>query len=205
MPKLKALGVCPLPCGRTIERVPERNGLTSPRVRLAPLLPRQEYPAGKPGSSNQLHQVDPVGAFYLKGAATASPTGWARTPWTPSMAASALRRRIARAMVGRMQADAIGDGGALRIYAPLRRHPGQAKTGSKSAGCRPGSSMRAGDSLRSKGELTAEDIIITRRRNWEIGADCRKCRTGKWWEYGANQTRGCRRPRHMRRSRLPDR
>jgi hypothetical protein len=81
--------VCPLPCGRTVERVLKRNGLTAPQVRLTPLLPRQEYPAGKPGSSNQLHQVDPVAAFYLKGAATASRTGWARTPWTPSMAPSA--------------------------------------------------------------------------------------------------------------------
>jgi hypothetical protein len=35
----------PLP--GAIERVPKRNGLTSPRVCLAPLLPRQEYPAGK--------------------------------------------------------------------------------------------------------------------------------------------------------------
>jgi hypothetical protein len=84
--EVKALGVCPLPCARTIERVPERDGLTSPRVRLAPLLPCQEYPAGKPGSFNQLHQVDPVGPFYLNGAATATPTGWARTP---SMAPSA--------------------------------------------------------------------------------------------------------------------
>jgi putative transposase len=75
--EVKALGVCPLPCARTIER----NGLTSPpRLRLAPLLPRREYPAGKAGHSNQLHQVDRVGPFYLKGAAPASPTGWANLP-----------------------------------------------------------------------------------------------------------------------------
>src|SRR5262249_21780259 len=42
--ELKALGIRPLPCERTIERVLERNGLTAPRVRLTPLLPRQEYP-----------------------------------------------------------------------------------------------------------------------------------------------------------------
>ena len=35
--ELKALGIRPLPCERTIERVLERNGLTAPRVRLAPL------------------------------------------------------------------------------------------------------------------------------------------------------------------------
>src|SRR5262249_5554416 len=36
--ELRALGVRPLPSERTIERVLERNGLTAPRVRLAPLL-----------------------------------------------------------------------------------------------------------------------------------------------------------------------
>src|SRR5205823_3539512 len=40
--ELKTLGIRPLPCERTRERVLERNGLTTPRVRLAPLLPRQE-------------------------------------------------------------------------------------------------------------------------------------------------------------------
>src|SRR5262249_54611526 len=42
--ELRTLGVRPLPCERTIGRVLERNGLTAPRVRLAPLLPRQEWP-----------------------------------------------------------------------------------------------------------------------------------------------------------------
>jgi transposase InsO family protein len=64
--ELKALGIRPLPCERTIERVLERNGLTLPRVRLAPLLPRQEYPGPQARASNQLHQVDPVGPVYLK-------------------------------------------------------------------------------------------------------------------------------------------
>jgi hypothetical protein len=41
--ELKVLNIRPLPCARTIERVLQRNGLTLPRVRLAPALPRQEY------------------------------------------------------------------------------------------------------------------------------------------------------------------
>jgi len=65
--ELKALGTCPLPCVRTIERVLERQGLTAPRVRLAPLLPRQEYPGPQARASNDLHEVDLVGPVYLKG------------------------------------------------------------------------------------------------------------------------------------------
>jgi putative transposase len=65
--ELKALGIRPLPCERTIERVLQRNGLTAPRVHLAPLLPRQEYPGPQARASNQLHEVDLVGPIYLKG------------------------------------------------------------------------------------------------------------------------------------------
>jgi putative transposase len=65
--ELKALGIRPLPCARTIERVLERQGLTAPRVRLAPLLPRQEYPGPQARASNELHEVDLVGPIYLKG------------------------------------------------------------------------------------------------------------------------------------------
>jgi putative transposase len=65
--ELKALGTRPLPCVRTIERVLERNGLTAPRVRLAPLLPRQEYPGPQARASNELHEVDLVGPVYLRG------------------------------------------------------------------------------------------------------------------------------------------
>jgi transposase InsO family protein len=65
--ELKSLGIRPLPCERTIERVLERHGLTAPRVRLAPLLPRQEYPGPQARASNQLHEVDLVGPIYLKG------------------------------------------------------------------------------------------------------------------------------------------
>src|SRR5919108_4476002 len=65
--ELKSLGVRPLPCERTIERVLERNGLTAPRVRLAPLLPRQDYPGPQARASNDLHEVDLVGPIYLLG------------------------------------------------------------------------------------------------------------------------------------------
>jgi putative transposase len=65
--ELKALGTRPLPCARTIERVLQRNNLTAPRVRLAPLLPRQDYPGPQARASNELHEVDLVGPIYLKG------------------------------------------------------------------------------------------------------------------------------------------
>src|SRR6516225_33893 len=65
--ELKALGIQPLPAARTIERVLQRHGLTAPRVRLAPLLPRQQYPGPQARASNQLHEVDLVGPIYLKG------------------------------------------------------------------------------------------------------------------------------------------
>jgi transposase InsO family protein len=65
--ELKALDIRPLPCERTIERVLQRNGLTAPRVRLAPLLPRQEYPGPQARASNELHEVDLVGPIYLQG------------------------------------------------------------------------------------------------------------------------------------------
>jgi hypothetical protein len=65
--ELKSLGVRPLPCARTIERVLERNGLTAPRLRLVPLLPRQEYPGPQARASNELHEVDLVGPIYLQG------------------------------------------------------------------------------------------------------------------------------------------
>src|SRR4051794_24900608 len=65
--ELKVLGVRPLPGARTIERVLQRNGLTAPRFRLAPLLPRQEWPGPQARASNELHEVDLVGPIYLKG------------------------------------------------------------------------------------------------------------------------------------------
>jgi putative transposase len=65
--ELKALNIRPVPSPRTIERVLQRNGLTLPKVRLAPPLPRQEYPGPQARASNQLHEVDLVGPVYLKG------------------------------------------------------------------------------------------------------------------------------------------
>jgi len=65
--ELKALGIRPLPAARSIERVLQRHGLTAPRIRLAPLLPRQDYPGPQARASNQLHEVDLVGPVYLKG------------------------------------------------------------------------------------------------------------------------------------------
>jgi transposase InsO family protein len=65
--ELKALRIQPLPSLRTIERTLQRNGITLPRVRLAHWLPRHEYPAPQAQTSNDLHQLDLVGPFYLKG------------------------------------------------------------------------------------------------------------------------------------------
>jgi putative transposase len=65
--ELRALDVRPLPQPRTIERVLQRHGLTAPRVRLAPLLPRQEWPGPQARASNELHEVDLVGPVYLQG------------------------------------------------------------------------------------------------------------------------------------------
>jgi transposase InsO family protein len=65
--ELKALGIRPVPAARTIERVLQRHGLTAARIRLAPLLPRQDYPGPQARASNQLHAVDLVGPVSLKG------------------------------------------------------------------------------------------------------------------------------------------
>jgi hypothetical protein len=65
--ELKALGIRPLPSERTSERVLQRNGLTALRVRLASLLPRQDYPGPQARASNELHAVDLVGPIYLNG------------------------------------------------------------------------------------------------------------------------------------------
>src|SRR5262245_42304605 len=65
--ELKVLGIRPRPCARTVERALERNGLTAPRVRLAPLLPRQPWPGPQARATNELHEVDLVGPVYLQG------------------------------------------------------------------------------------------------------------------------------------------
>jgi len=65
--ELQTLHIRPLPCVRTIERVLQRNGVTLPKIRLAPFLPQHTYPVPQAHESNQLHQVDGVGPIYLKG------------------------------------------------------------------------------------------------------------------------------------------
>ncbi len=65
--ELQALQIRPFPSLRTIERVLERNGVTVPKVRLAPFLSNASYPTPQADESNQLHQVDGVGPIYLKG------------------------------------------------------------------------------------------------------------------------------------------
>ena len=85
--ELKALDVRPLPAVRTIERVLQRNGLTAPRVRLAPLLPRQEYPGPRPGPpTNSTRSIWWDRSTSKAGrTATTSTSGWARTlSTTPS-------------------------------------------------------------------------------------------------------------------------
>jgi Homeodomain-like domain len=62
--ELKGLGVRPLPCERTVERVLERNRVTAPRVRLASLLPRQEYP-GPQATAEHLTEIEPRGRCRL--------------------------------------------------------------------------------------------------------------------------------------------
>ncbi len=65
--ELQALQVSPLPGLRTIERVLQRHGLTSPRIRTAQPINPHGYPAPTATDSNHLHQVDLVGPVYLKG------------------------------------------------------------------------------------------------------------------------------------------
>src|SRR5262249_38882719 len=93
--ELQALGIDPLPAERTIERALERNGLTAPRIRLAPLLPRQEYPGPQARASNDLHEVDLVGPIYLKGSGQRYYIGGGRAP---SEGAACLRWTAPRRM-----------------------------------------------------------------------------------------------------------
>ncbi len=65
--ELKALGYSALPTLRTIDRILQRANLTSPRLRLAPRLPRSTYPGPQAHDSNQVHEVDLVGPRYLEG------------------------------------------------------------------------------------------------------------------------------------------
>ena len=65
--ELEALHIAPLPSSRTIERVLQRNGVTLPRIQLAPLVSRYTYPAPQALDSNQVHEVDCIGPIYLLG------------------------------------------------------------------------------------------------------------------------------------------
>ena len=68
--ELEALDFQDAPCIRTIERVLQRYGLTTPRHRdiLQPAI--REYPQPKSQQSNQLHELDLVGPRYFKGDST---------------------------------------------------------------------------------------------------------------------------------------
>src|SRR5262249_19051811 len=92
----------PLPCERTIERVLQRNGLTAPRVRLAALLPRQEYPGPQARASNQLPEVDLVGPIHLKGNGARE----ARPPRPPPQAEPAVSAVEGTGLRGRAAARA---------------------------------------------------------------------------------------------------
>ena len=65
--ELRALQTTPFPGLRTIERVLHQRGLTSPRMRLAPPINPNGYPAPIADNSNVLHQIDLVVPVYLKG------------------------------------------------------------------------------------------------------------------------------------------
>lgn len=65
--ELACLGYNPLPSRRTIERVLQRGGRTSPAFHPQPRVASRDYPGQPPKCSNQLHQVDLVGPRYLKG------------------------------------------------------------------------------------------------------------------------------------------
>ena len=65
--ELACLGYQPLPSLRTIDRVLQRGGRTSPAFQLQPRVASHDYPGQAPKRSNQLHQVDLVGPRYLKG------------------------------------------------------------------------------------------------------------------------------------------
>src|SRR5216683_984761 len=56
--------VCP---GFRLPRLSPVPAFAGSRVRLAPLLPRQDYPGPQARASNELHEVDLVGPIYLKG------------------------------------------------------------------------------------------------------------------------------------------
>jgi hypothetical protein len=71
--ELEALDIRPLPNPRTIERVLQRHGLTAPRVRLARLLPRPEYPGPQARASQELPRSISADQSTSRTAANATP------------------------------------------------------------------------------------------------------------------------------------
>ncbi len=65
--ELACLGYHPLPALRTIERVLQAAGRTSPRFRPQPAVASSDYPQWAVRRSNQRHQMDLIGPRYLKG------------------------------------------------------------------------------------------------------------------------------------------
>ena len=63
--ELACLGYNPLPSLRTIERVLQLGGRTSPAFRPQPRVASSDYPVPHIKRSNQLHQVDLIGPRYL--------------------------------------------------------------------------------------------------------------------------------------------
>jgi hypothetical protein len=68
--ELEVLGYAPLPSLRTIGRVLQGAGRTSPAFRLEPTATTPAYPGPHARFSNHLHQFDLVGPRYLKGSRT---------------------------------------------------------------------------------------------------------------------------------------
>jgi len=65
--ELACLGYDPLPSLRTIVRILQAGGRTSPAFRTQPCASSSSYPARCATHSNQRHQVDLIGPRYLKG------------------------------------------------------------------------------------------------------------------------------------------
>ena len=65
--ELACLGYEPLPSIRTIERVLQQGGRTSPAFRPEPCTSSRSYPKVRVTHSNQRHQLDLIGPRYLKG------------------------------------------------------------------------------------------------------------------------------------------
>ena len=65
--ELEGLGYTAVPSLRTIERVLQAAGRTSPAFRTQPRVASSDYPRWRVTRSNQRHQLDLIGPRYLKG------------------------------------------------------------------------------------------------------------------------------------------